>query len=93
MSSTISKDARLNVKLKLADKSRIERAAKLSGHNMTTFILNAALSASDKVMERNQSIIQSKEEAKAFFDIINQPAQVNKNLSRSIRRYKEAFGK
>ena len=91
MSTTKNKDARFNMKLKSKDKIKIEKAAELSGHTMSSFIINAALHASEEVIEKSKNIIESEEEAKHFYEILNKPARLNKNLSKSVERYKKVF--
>ena len=85
------KEERLSIKITLDDKQRIEKASKLLGINISSFVIEQALKTAYQVLKEHESIILSEEEGNKFLEIMNRPAQLNADLTKAGQVYKEMF--
>ena len=85
------KEERLSIKITLDDKQRIEKASKLLGINISSFVIEQALKTAYQVLKEHESIILSEEEGNRFLEIMNRPAQLNADLTKAGQVYKEMF--
>jgi uncharacterized protein (DUF1778 family) len=83
--STI-KEERLQIRVGLADKALLERAAAASHLNVSAFVVQAAASRAEEVLAERSSIRLSAEAATAFTEALERPAEVNERLASAMRR-------
>ena len=90
---TSIKDARINIKLASQDKITIEQAAVLGGFRSTTdYMMKVLLEDSQRRIEVSQQIIENKQDAALFYEILNRPAQISDKMTKSAAKYKKLFG-
>ncbi|HEX6344078.1 DUF1778 domain-containing protein [Umezawaea sp.] len=63
---TSTEEARLDFRLDPEVKARIERAAKLSGESVSTFVVHAATAAADGVLARAEATVMPAEQFDAL---------------------------
>lgn len=77
--------ATLNLRIKEDVRDLIDRAAKVRGKNRTDFILDAARLAAEETL-LDQALIQVSQEAYAdFLHRLDQPANPNPNLRKTLQ--------
>lgn len=80
-----SQRATLNLRIKEEVRDLIDRAAKVRGKNRTDFILDAARLAAEEAL-LDQALIQASPEAYAdFLHLLDQPANPNLNLRKTLQ--------
>lgn len=80
-----SKRETLNIRIKPAERSLIDRAAKLRGKNRTDFILDAARIAAEEALF-DQTVIMAGAEAYAeFLSRLDQPVRPNERLRKTMQ--------
>jgi uncharacterized protein (DUF1778 family) len=84
MSTT--KDDRLQIRVGLADKALLERAAAASHLNVSAFVVQAAASKAEEVLAERSSIRLSAHAAAAFTEALERPAEANQRLAKALRR-------
>ncbi len=85
------KEERLSIKITLDDKERIEKASKILGINISSFVIEQALKSAYQVLKEHEGILLSEEEGNKFLEIMNQPAELNANLTKAVAVYKDMF--
>ena len=83
---TISKDDRLQLRVDVASKRRLEAAAADQHLSVTAFVLQAASHAADEVLAEREAVRLSSDAAAAFEEALSRPAQVNDRLAAALRR-------
>ena len=79
------KNERLTARLTAVQKSVLQRAADLSGRNLTDFVLNAAQTAAEDTIRTYEVLELSARETEAFRAALDNPPPLNEKLLRSIR--------
>jgi uncharacterized protein (DUF1778 family) len=82
-----AKDRRksLNMRILPETRSLIDRAAELSGKNLTDFVLDAARQAAQSVLLDRAVIPVSDKAYAAFLTVLDAPPQPNERLRKSLR--------
>lgn len=80
------KDARLQLRVDVAVKRRLEEAANEAHLSVTAFVLQAARRAADDVLAERQTIHLSPHAAATITEALNRPAQVNERLAAALQR-------
>lgn len=89
--STINNE-RITTRVTTETKELLERAAALSGYpSLNSFIANAAVSEAKKLIEQDMVINLCRDDAIAFVEALERPAQVNNRFLSAARKYKETF--
>lgn len=73
MSTTVLKNARMELKTTRALKQTLTRAAALSGVDLTAFVLSSAEEKARNVIEHHDSLALSRNEQERFLDVLSQP--------------------
>jgi uncharacterized protein (DUF1778 family) len=84
---TASKPRRdtLNLRIPAAERAIIDRAAKCAGKTRTDFILEAARRAAEEAILDRALLVVSPEAYEAFLTRLDQPAQPNEALQRTMQ--------
>lgn len=82
-------DARLNIRTKASVKAAIEKAAELSGMDLSTFTTNAALLRAQDVIAAHERTVLAPVDHAAFFDALERPAAPTEKLLAAARLHKE----
>ena len=87
MTTTITKNERINLRLKQSAKALIERAAAFEGKTVSNFILSSALASAEETIHRHESIHLNGQDAKAFFDALAKPISFNQKLTDALKEH------
>jgi len=82
------KNARLDLRLPSDMKDLLQKAAALSGLDLSAFTLSAAIEKADEVLSRHQTRLLSDKERDRFIEIMEQD-EPNPKLLAAVKRYKE----
>ncbi|EAV43543.1 hypothetical protein SIAM614_02661 [Stappia aggregata IAM 12614] len=82
-------DARLNIRTKASIKAAIEKAAELSGMDLSTFTTNAALLRAQDVIAAHERTVLAPVDHAAFFDALERPAAPTEKLLAAAKLHKE----
>ncbi len=88
--STIKSDSRLVARVSSELHQMVSDAANLTGATITQFLISAVTEKASKVIEDMSVIHLSKEDAKAVFSALENPAKPNKELKQLWKNYKES---
>ena len=85
MSGNVAALDRVDIRLGSDDKGMLQLAASYEGMSMAAFIRKAALDVARSVLERNERITFSREEAKRILAALDQPLEPNAALSKAMK--------
>lgn len=86
--SVTSKSQRINLRLDVAAKRKIEQAASLDGRTVSGFILSSALESADDAIRAHEAMVLSRRDAEVFFDAILDPPPPGEALANAMREYR-----
>ncbi len=89
MSVTQPKDARIDFRVRAEQKEVIERAAFLSGLNVSDFIVSTSLAAASEVLERQTKIKLSERDWAQFVEMMEADTEPNEAAKEAAARYNE----
>ena len=81
--------SRLNFRLPIELKEKIERAAVVSGVTVTDFAISALVNSADNVLEKHQNRILSDRDRDIFLAMIENPPEPNETLKKAVQEYKK----
>ncbi len=87
-----SEVARLEARIALVVKERIELAASIQGRTVTDFLVSAADEQARKVIQEHQIITLSKANSLAFANVLLNPPEPNKKARDAAKWYKKKMG-
>jgi uncharacterized protein (DUF1778 family) len=87
-----TRGARLEVRVSVAQKGLLQRAAVLSGRSLSEFVVASAQDAARRVIAEHESIRLSREEQQAFVEALLQPPEPNARLKRAAKAYRSTGG-
>jgi len=76
----------LNLRIKTHERILIDRAAKIQGKNLTTFVLDALRSASEQAILDQTYISTNPKAFEEFVNRLDAPAQTNENLRKTMQK-------
>ena len=79
--------ARLEVRVSVAQKCLLQKAAALSGCTLSEFVVTSAHDAARRVIAEHEAIRLSREEQLAFVQALLQPPEPNARLKRAAKAY------
>lgn len=79
---------RLNLRLNLAAKRRIEQAAAFQGKTVSSFIVSSALAVAERTIREHESMVLSRRDAEAFLDAILNPPEPGAKLRKAIEEHR-----
>lgn len=85
---TNSQISRLNFRLPLELKERIEKAAIISGVTVTDFAISKLADSADEVLEKHQTRTLSNIDRDIFLEMLANPPQPNEALLNAVKEYK-----
>lgn len=85
MTGNVAALDRVDIRLGSDDKGMLQLAASYEGMSMAAFIRKAALDVARSVLERNDRITFSREEAKRILAALDQPFEPNVALSKAMK--------
>lgn len=91
MPSTTPNDARVTARLPAKVKDTLQRAADLTGASLNQFMIQAAVKEAQAVINAEQVIRLSQEDADRVFSLIESPPPPNEHLMAAIKRHRAFF--
>lgn len=85
MTSNVAALDRVDLRLGTEDKGMLQLAASYEGVSLAAFIRKAALEVARSVVERNERIVLSREEARKIIAALDQPFAPNEALSKAMK--------
>ena len=85
MPRTIARDERLNMRLSNAAKADLTLAAELAGQDVTSFVLDSALTRARQVLMENAVIRLTKEDFDYLREAIDSPVEPSEALRQLFR--------
>lgn len=84
------KEKIINMRISESDKQTLNRAASLMGVNLTSFVLQSAMTKAQEALEHEKRIELTKRDTKKLLEILdsNEP---NENLSDAFVHYNDTF--
>ena len=82
-----TREARLEVRVSVAQKRLLQHAAELSGRTLSEFVVTSAQDAARRVIAEHESIRLSREEQLAFVQALLQPQEPHTRLKRAAKAY------
>jgi uncharacterized protein (DUF1778 family) len=89
---TAAKNRRLEARITAEQKALIERAAALTGRNVTDFVVASVQAAAEDAIRSHEVMTLSAEDSLAFAEAILNPPPPNENLIALAQEYKEFLG-
>jgi len=86
---TATKDERLQIRVNLAEKRLLERAAEAAHVSVSAFVLQSAAAQAANVLAERPLIELSPHAAAAFTEALTAPATVNQGLTSALNRRRE----
>jgi uncharacterized protein (DUF1778 family) len=83
-----TKDARVVARIPPAVKETLQRAADLSGATLNQFLVQAALTAANQILETERTIFLSERDAQTVFDLLEHPPTPNQQLLAAVDRHR-----
>ena len=91
MASSTPNDSRVTARLPASVKDTLQKAADLAGATLNQFIIRAAVKEAQKVINTEQVIHLSLQDADRIFSLIENPPIPNNHLKEAIQRHQAFF--
>ena len=88
IAQTNNQISRLNFRLPIELKERIEKAAIISGVTVTDFAVNILANSADEVLEKHQTRTLSNKDRDIFLEMLENPPQPNEALLNAVKEFK-----
>ena len=83
-----TKDARVVARIPPAVKDTLQQAADLSVATLNQFLVQAALTAANQILETQRTIFLSERDAQTVFDLLENPPAPNQQLLAAVNRHR-----
>lgn len=83
--------ARLDIRLNVEAKEKIEQAAVVSHQSLTDFVVTSLLRASEEALERQQMIHLTNRDRDLFLAALESDARPNRSLRKAAERFKRTY--
>lgn len=88
-----SRAARLEARISVEQKARLQQAAALSGRTLSEFVVASAQAAASRVIEEHEAICLSRREQVAFVTALLNPTAPNARLRKAAALYRKQMGR
>lgn len=85
------KNETLSMRISESDKQALNRAANMKGTNLTSFVLQSAMTKAHETLKREKRIELTKRDMKKLLEIMDS-TEPDENLSATFARYNEVIG-
>ena len=82
---------RVTARVSVSVKEKLQKAAQLSGSTLNQFMIQAALKEAQIILENEQIIYLSQQDADTVFNLIENPPPPNENLKAAIKKHKNFY--
>jgi len=83
--------ARLDIRLNVKAKEKIEQAAVVSHQSLTDFVVTSLLRASEEALERQQMIHLTNRDRDLFLAALEADVRPNRSLRKAAERFKRSY--
>lgn len=83
--------ARLDIRLNVKAKEKIEQAAVVSHQSLTDFVVTSLLRASEEALERQQMIRLTNRDRNLFLAALEGDVRPNRSLRKAAERFKRSY--
>jgi len=83
--------ARLDIRLNIEAKEKIEQAAVVSHQSVTDFVVTSLLRASEEALQRQQVILLTNRDRDLFLAALEEDASPNRHLRKAAERFKRHY--
>ena len=87
-----SRAARLEARISVEQKAKLQKAAALSRRTLSEFVVASAQEAATRVIQEHETIRLSRSEQVAFVTALLKPAAPNAHLKRAAALYRKQLG-
>lgn len=91
MAGITPNDTRVTARLPASVKETLQKAADLTGATLNQFMVQAAVKEAQEVINIEQLIHLSPQDADRIFSLIENPPKPNENLKEAIQRHQAFF--
>jgi uncharacterized protein (DUF1778 family) len=89
----MARSSRLDLRIAREEKEMIDRAAALTGSNVTDFVRSTALAAARDAIRTHDVIVLTAEGSRAFVETLMNPPEPNENLRALAREFGGEVGR
>ena len=80
---------RITARVSVDTQALLSKAAALTGiSSINSFVLSAAIEKATKIMEKEETLALSQQDAQLFVEALDAPALANKKLSEAFKSYR-----
>jgi len=87
--ANVTKSERVNLRLNEKAKRRIEQAASFEGKTVSGFIVSSALENAEKTIQKYETMVLDRRDARRFFDVIVNPPAPNDKLRTAMDEHEK----
>ncbi len=91
MAGSLPNDTRVTARLPASGKDTLQRAADLRGATLNQFMVQAAIKEAKEIIDKEQMIHLSAEDADRIFSLIENPPSLNSKLKEAIKHHQAFF--
>jgi uncharacterized protein (DUF1778 family) len=91
MTSSNSKEKRIDLRVSQAQKALLERASELKGMSLSAYLLSQGLATAQADIEKHQKLVLSDTDRDLFLQLLANPPQPEKALSDAMREFQEEY--
>jgi uncharacterized protein (DUF1778 family) len=91
MSNNHNSTVRITARISVSIQETLQRAAELSGATLNQFMVQAALKEAKRIIEDEQIIQLSEQDADRIFSLIENPPIPNAALQAALKKHREYF--
>lgn len=92
MSNNHNSTVRITARISVSIQETLQKAAELSGATLNQFMVQAALKEAKRIIEDEQIIQLSEQDADRIFSLIENPPIPNAALQAALKNHREYFG-
>jgi|GEM_PF-182643 uncharacterized protein (DUF1778 family) len=89
--TAVKQTERVSARIPQQAYERLTEAAQVVGATLNQFLVQSALEKAEKLLEQERVIQMSQDDAKLFFETVENPPPINKKLLKAMTVYQETF--
>jgi uncharacterized protein (DUF1778 family) len=89
--TAVKQTERVSARIPQQAYERLTEAAQVVGATLNQFLVQSALEKAEKLLEQERVIQMSQDDAKLFFETVENPPPINKKLLKAMTMYQETF--
>ncbi|BAZ17567.1 hypothetical protein NIES4071_94470 [Calothrix sp. NIES-4071] len=82
----------IEVKISQINKEKLEKAAAITGLNLSDYVMHQALSAAMQHIESYGKMVLSERDSQIFLAALENPPEANEALRKAIKEHQEEYG-